>query len=103
VSKAIPIFSLLLLLNSSNAFSQGISEAICETYVEIMRGQTLPFRQIGIPVRDAEDTYNSEDDVRTRVFLKRVVRIIYANPVGGQNYIDSGKFLQDCIKVHRGY
>ena len=68
-----------------------------------MKGQTLGFREVGLPIGTAEETFNSEDDVRTRVFLKKVVRLIYADPVKGKNYLESGKFLQDCIRTHRGF
>ena len=68
-----------------------------------MKNQTIHFRQMGIPVGDAEKTYNSEDDVSTRVFLKRIVRQLYQDPVNGRRYLESGQFLNDCIRTHRGY
>ena len=80
-----------------------ISEAICGTWDAVMKGQTLGFREAGLPIGTAEDTFNSEDDVRTRVFLKKVVRFIYADPVKGKIYLESGKFQQDCNKTHRGF
>ncbi len=68
-----------------------------------MLGQTLSFREMSIPIDTAKDTFNSEDSVATRVFLKRVVQGIYTDPVNGRKYLESGKFKNDCIKIHRGY
>ena len=36
-------------------------------------------------------------------FLVAVVEEIYANPESGKNYLDSGSFLENCVKIHRGY
>ena len=96
------LFLIFCLVTSFNANAQ-ISDAICGTWDAVMKGQTLGFREMGLPIGTAEETFNSEDDVRTRVFLKKVVRSIYADPVKGKNYLESGKFLQDCIKTHRGF
>jgi hypothetical protein len=93
---------VLLLLIPLSSQAQ-ISEAMCGTWESIMLGQTLGFREAGIPIGTAEDSFNSEDDVRTRVFLKKVVRFIYTDPVKGKQYLQSGKFLQDCVKTHRGF
>lgn len=83
--------------------SAQISEAICSTWESVMKGQTLSFRQMGIPVDTAQDVFNSEDSVATRVFLKRTVRSIYADPVKGKAYLDSGQFIRECVKTHRGF
>ena len=95
------IFALLLLIPLCSHAQ--ISDAICGNWDAVMKGQTVGFREMGLPIGTAEDTFNSEDDVRTRVFLKKVVRLIYSDPVKGKNYLESGKFLQDCIKTHRGF
>ena len=93
---------LLLLLAPTLASAQ-ISDAICTTWESVMIGQTLNFRQMGIPIDTAKETFNSEDSVGTRVFLKRIVQSIYQDPVNGKKYLESGKFKIDCIKIHRGY
>jgi hypothetical protein len=80
-----------------------ISDAICGTWDSIMKGQTLGFRQLEIPLGTAEETYNSESDVRTRIFLKKVVRFIYSDPKKGSQYLETGKFFEDCVKTHRGF
>ena len=95
------IFALLLLIPLCSQAQ--ISDAICGTWDAVMKGQTVGFREMGLPIGTAEDTFNSEDDVRTRVFLKKIVRFIYSDPVKGKNYLESGKFLQDCVKTHRGF
>ena len=88
---------------SNNSNFVGISGAICDTNKAILLGQTLEFRKIGIPIGDASDTFNSERDVKTRVFLKQVVRLIYSDPIKGERYLNSGQFMSDCVKTHRGF
>ena len=95
------VFTLFLLIPLCSQAQ--MSDAICGTWDAVMKGQTLSFREMGLPIGTAEDTFNSEDDARTRVFLKKVVRVIYSDPTKGKNYLESGKFLQDCIKIHRGF
>ena len=86
------------------AEAQSVSHAICQSYEGIMESTILSWRQSGqIPISAAEDVWNSENDARTRVFLKQVTREIYRNPEGGQQYIKSGRFVNDCVKTHRGY
>lgn len=80
-----------------------ISEGICQMWENVMKGQTIPFRQQGIPIGAAEGAYDSEDDVRTRIFLKQTVRMIYENPTKGAKFVNSGAFRKQCIKIHRGY
>ena len=80
-----------------------ISDAICENWKSILVGQTLEFRNIGIPVGQAVDTVNSESDTNTRIFLKKVVRQIYADPAQGKSYLESGRFQKECVSIHRGY
>ena len=46
-----------------------ISKAICATWDNVMKQQTLGFREMGIPVGTAQGTYDSENDARTRIFL----------------------------------
>ena len=91
------------LLLSPLIVNAQISEAICGTWDNVMKQQTLGFREMGIPVGTAQGTYDSENDARTRIFLKQVVRLIYSDPKTGKIYLQSGKFLKDCIKTHRGY
>ena len=100
MNKALTVLAVLLVPTIASA---QISDAICGTWDSVMKGQTLGFRQMGIPIGTAEDSYNSEDDVRTRIFLIKVVRLIYADPQKGKNYLESGQFLRDCVKTHRGY
>lgn len=95
---------LLYLCLAGKAYSQSISHAICSNYEGIMGSTILPWRHGGsIPIGAAEDVWNSEDHVRTRVFLKRVTREIYRDPVNGQKYLASKRFFNDCVEVHRGY
>ena len=60
------IFALLLLIPLCSHAQ--ISDAICGTWDAVMKGQTVGFREMGLPIGTAEDTFNSEDDLRTRVF-----------------------------------
>ena len=83
--------------------SQSLSHFQCQANQQIMEGQVLMFRDSGIPVGQAEEIWNTEDDARTRVFLKRVTRQIYKNPTAGRKYLQSGQFMDDCVKTHRGY
>lgn len=51
------------------AFSQDISTSICQVHEYVMMQQVLPYRKQGVlPVGEAENLFNDEDDVRTRVF-----------------------------------
>jgi len=64
----------------------------------------LPWSNGGqVPIGVAEEVWNSEDHVRTRVFLKRVTREIYRDPATGQKYLASKRFFNDCVVTHRGY
>lgn len=95
-------YLLFVALAPSLAYAD-ISKAKCQTWENVMKGQTIPFRQQGIPVGVSEKSYNSEDDVRTRIFLKETVRMVYADLNRGRKYIESGAFLNQCIKTHRGF
>ena len=98
------LFLGLLLSLSPLTQAQSLSHAVCQSYAGIMESTILSWRQSGqIPISAAEDVWNSESDARTRVFLKQVTREVYRNPQGGQQYIKSGKFLNECVKTHRGY
>jgi hypothetical protein len=94
----------LILFFPVAANSQSVSHAICSNYEGIMGSTILPWRHGGqVPIGVAEDIWNSEDQVRTRVFLKRVTRDIYRDPATGQKYLASKRFFNDCLATHRGY
>jgi hypothetical protein len=98
------LFLFLFGSMSSLSFAQNtISDTICEMYEGMMSNVVLSYRQQGLPVSIAESTFDSEEDIRTRVFLKRVAREIYANPEKGREYITSGQFRQACVTTHRGF
>ena len=98
------LLPLALVVCVGPALAQSsISEAKCQTWENVMKGQTIPFRQQGIPVGVSEKSYNSEDDVRTRVFLKKTVQMIYGDLAKGTRYVESGAFLKECVKTHRGF
>lgn len=80
-----------------------ISDSICQHYEGIMSRTVLSWRRSGIPVGTAQDIFNNEKDFKTQVFLYQITREVYADPVAGQEYIQSGRFRKDCLKVHRGY
>lgn len=82
---------------------RSISHNICSTWERVMLNQTVPFREQGYPVSNAESTYNSEDDVGTRVFLKRFVRSVYEDPAEGKEMIENGRFFVMCVQEHRGF
>lgn len=99
-----------LLLAVMAAFVSGpiraqntISDAVCRNYGNLMKFTVLMYRDQGIPVGTAERIFSSEKDVDTRVFLYDVTRETYKNPDMGREFIDSGKFLSACVKIHRGY
>lgn len=97
------LFGLMICMSSITQ-AQSVSHAVCHSYAGIMESTILSWRQSGqIPISAAEDVWNSESDARTRVFLKQVTREIYRNPQGGQQYIKSGGFVNDCVRTHRGY
>jgi len=102
-----PFWRSMVALMTVMSFTSGaeaqIYEAKCNMWRNVMLQQTMSFRERGVPVGNAEETYNSEDDVRTRVFLKRIVRMVYAEPEKSRTYVVNGGFTQDCIKTHRGY
>jgi len=68
-----------------------------------MSSPVLIWRRDGVPVGTAQDIFKNEDDINTRIFLFQITRAIYADPVAGRKYIESGAFRRDCLKVHRGY
>jgi len=80
-----------------------ISEVVCGSWEGVIKSQTFTFREAGIPIDTAQEAFNSEDSASTRIFLRRVVRAIYTEPQKGRQYVNSGQFLRDCVKVHRGY
>lgn len=85
-------------------FSQDISTSICQVHEYVMMQQVLPYRKQGVlPVGEAENLFNDEDDVRTRVFLKQYARQLYADPAWGEKTLRSGQFKNTCIKINRGY
>ena len=86
------------------SYAQSVSHAICSNYEGIMGSTILSWRQSGqIPISAAEGVWSSEDDDRTRIFLKRVTREIYKDPARGQAYLSSKKFFNECVLTHRGY
>ena len=97
------LLSSLMLCLVPIANAQSLSDGICENHKNIMEQTILSWRENQMPVGRAENVFNFEKDVRTRVFLKEVVREIYKNPQAGQQYLRSGKFKSDCVKTHRGY
>jgi hypothetical protein len=80
------IFAFILLIPLCSQAQ--ISDAICGTWDAVMKGQTVGFREMGLPIGTADDTFDSEEDVRTRVFLKKVVRFIYSDPKKGLQYLE---------------
>jgi TPR repeat protein len=82
---------------------RSISHSICSTWENVMLNQTVYFRQVGIPVSTAVETYNSESDVPTRVFLKQFARSIYEDPAEGKEMIENGIFFVMCVQEHRGF
>jgi hypothetical protein len=97
-------FLLLCLSISPLTFSQDMSTVTCQIHEMVMLNQILPFRKQGIMgVGEAERQFNDEEDVRTRVFLKKFVREMYADPVMGEKVLRSGGFRNACIKINRGY
>lgn len=103
--KITKIFLLISnLCISPFAFSQDISTSICQVHEYVMMQQVLPYRKQGaLPVGEAENLFNDEDDVRTRVFLKQYARQLYADPTWGEKTLRSGQFKNTCIKINRGY
>ena len=95
---------LLSLSISQSTFSQDMSTVTCQIHEMVMLNQILPFRKQGIMgVGEAERQFNDENDVRTRVFLKKFVREMYADPVMGEKVLRSGGFRNACVKINRGY
>ena len=68
-----------------------------------MRQVVFGYRQNGVPINSVRNVFNHERDGNVQLFLVRVVEEIYANPESGKNYLDSGSFLENCVKIHRGY
>lgn len=91
-------FTILFLVG--NAYSQSLSEVICTNHQTGMLLQTLPFREnTKIPIEDVINSYNSEENMDTRIFLKKFIRFIYSNPTAARQYLESGGFLKECTKI----
>ena len=104
--KKIPNIILLLTVISFSpiTFSQDMSTITCQIHETVMLNQILPFRKQGIMgVGEAERQFNDEEDARTRIFLKKYVREMYADPVMGEKVLRSGGFRNACVKINRGY
>ncbi len=80
-----------------------MSEATCRYYEGIFLNVVLHYRAQGFPVRHAMDAFNSERDIDTKIFLWQLTREIYEDPSAGRQYLQSGQFREDCIKVNRGF
>lgn len=94
---------LLVAISAQKANAESVSDLYCSSYEDQMLNAVLPYRTQGFPVSVAENIFNSEKDVTTRVFLKQVTRAVYADPQAGRDYLKSGRFRKDCLKTHRGY
>jgi len=95
---------VVLMLWIRPVFSQsGISENICRHYEGIFVNVILNYRAQGFPIRHALDAFNNEQDLDTRMFFWSLTKEIYENPSAGRQYLYSGKFRADCIKVNRGF
>ena len=86
---------ILSLVPFANA--QSLAHTICDLHNRTMELVILAGRELR-PIEAAENMWNKENDVRLRVFLKKVVREIYKNPQAGQQYLRSGKFKSDCVE-----
>ena len=94
---------MVVAISGTASAQNTISDSVCGMWENVMKSPVLSYRAQGIPIGTAESVFSSEEDVRTRVFLKQVTREIYAKPEAGRKYIESGNFRQDCVKTHRGY
>lgn len=81
--------------------AESVSKGKCQGY-EMQMGQLFSFRQQEIPIDTAEETWNFENNVNVRVFLKNFTKELYKNPEAVKRYMDSGKFSELCIKAHSG-
>lgn len=79
---------------------------ICGTHLRRMI-TAIDWRERGIPVGEAERllfSYDSEEDTRTRLYLREFLRDLYANPAAvKETYIDTGIFLDRCMEIKNGY
>ena len=102
--KLIKFILLTHLFFSPITFSQDISTITCRTHEMIMENQILPFRKQGVyTLSEAQNSFNDESDVRTRVFLKDFVTLVYKQPALAEKYLRGGQFMSVCLKAHRGY
>lgn len=81
----------------------GMSENTCRYYEGIFVNVILNYRAQGFPVRHAMDAFNDERDLSTQMFLWSLTKEIYEDPAAGRQYLYSGKFRADCIKINRGF
>ena len=96
-------YLLIALITPSLAVAQfqtQMGESLCSVHENVLQGNTFLLKDSGFPVDAAKDSFNYEESVAMRVFLKRVVQAIYTDPVNGKKYLASGKFKKDCIKIY---
>lgn len=97
---AVMSFALVGLTDSR---AQGISDAKCAMWESVMLGQTIGFREQEIPIDIAKKSYGTEESIDTRLFLYGVVERVYRDPENAKQYIKSGGFKRDCVRIHRGF
>lgn len=98
IAAVFPALSYAQNANSNDALYSGMcigDRAVMENVYQM--------QQSGVPFESATSTFNSERDVRVRVFMKKVARQMYTNPKGWNGYVKSGSFEADCIKARKGY
>lgn len=103
------LVSLIIVVSATAAENmsppQTISDITCNLHKSRMN-MALRWRERELPVSYVEEAlfnFDAEDDIRTLQFLRAKLREIYANPEEGRKYLDSGRFVAECVKIHRGY
>lgn len=105
-SATLLLFVIPLTFGAENQpHKQTISDLTCRVHKNRM-DMALRWRAQDMPVSYVEDAlfdFDAEDDIRTLRFLRAALRQIYADAEAGREYLDSGRFEADCVKIHRGY
>ena len=99
----IALFTFLsLACNSDEAKSQGISEIICDNHARVME-MVISWREKSIPIQYARETFDHEDNLELRYWLRNIVKQTYKDPDAGAAFTESGAFAAKCTEIHRGF
>lgn len=103
MKKIFMVTMLLVSIFSFDANAESISEAICKNHEQRMEKVILMYRKNDIPINIAKEHWNGEDNFNLLFFLWKFTEETYKDPDVGKIALASGRFFNECVKIHRGY